>query len=94
MKDLARYVHLYNDSEPFAAMWDGKEYELGAEPLRIQAGVAEHWIGVHKHAALRMEEIEAETVEPRSPINPLEATDRGEAFSAIKRRGPRKASGE
>lgn len=89
-------IYLYNDSEPFTAKWDGVEHILSHEPVKVEKGVAEHWMLRYPDAQLRIEEIESETIEPRSIVNPLESNDRGEAFAAIKRPGrpSRKAAGE
>lgn len=93
MSDLERMIYLYNDSEPITAIWDGKEYELGKEPVEIEQGVATHWQDRYPDAKLRIEDVPQAVIQQRIPVNPLEVADRGEAFAAIKR--PRKkASGE
>lgn len=92
MSELEQRINLINDSEPFTAMWDGKEYILTDEPLEVEKGIAEHWQQRHPEAILRIESIAAEEVERRDPTNPLEANDRGEAFAGIKR--TRKKSNE
>lgn len=92
MNDLAKVVYLYNDSEPFSAKWDGKEYTLSKDPTEIQLGVAQHWQNRFKGAALRIEEIPTAEIERRRPTNPLEDNDRGEAFAGVRKR--RKASDE
>lgn len=83
---LDKNIHLYNDGEPLTAMWDGKEYELGKEPLEVRRGIAEHWIGVHGEQ-LRIEELPAEVIEQRTPANPLEDNNRGAAFADLKPKG-------
>lgn len=86
--DLSRMIHLYNDdTETFNGQWDGQVVTIeSGEYSEMQAGIAEHFIGRNPETQLRVEEVASETIEPRSPVNPLEQTDRGEAFAAVKRR--------
>ena len=85
MSELEQRINLFNDSEPFTAMWDGKTYELTSDPLEVEKGIAEHWQQRHPELQLRIESISAEEIEKRDPVNPLEVNDRGEAFASIKR---------
>lgn len=82
-------IYLINDGEPITALWDGKEYELGKEPVEVRRGVAEHWISVHGEQ-LRIEELPAEIIEQRKPSNPLEDNNRGQAFAGLKNAQPSK----
>ena len=86
---MDKHIHLYNDGEPITAMWDGKEYELGKEPVEVRRGIAEHWIGVYGEQ-LRIEDIPAEVIEQRKPVNPLEENNRGQAFAGLKKEKQRK----
>lgn len=92
--DLSRTIHLYNDGkETFNGRWDGEDITI--EPgaySELQAGVAGHFIDKNPNTTFRIEELQHASTEPRTPVNPLEQTNRGEAFSAVKRR--KKASGE
>ena len=85
-------IYLINDSEPFTAKWDGVEYELCSSPVEVEQGIAEHWIERYPDAKLRIEDVPHEIIEQRRPSNPLEANDRGKAFTSIRRN--KKASGE
>jgi hypothetical protein len=91
---LERMIHLYNDdNETFTGRWDGRNIEIeSGSYAEVQAGIAEHFISRHPDAKLRVEEIAGAAIEPRTPVNPLEQSDRGEAFAAVRRR--KKASGE
>jgi hypothetical protein len=76
-------VELHNDSdEQFKGKWDGKPILIKAGSHRdVMLGVAEHLIERHPDCDLRIEKIEAEETEVRTPVNPLEQTDRGTAFA-------------
>jgi hypothetical protein len=91
--ELGTLVYVYNDAkEPLTARWDGKDYTLTTEPTRVQYGVVEHWNKVHK-VQLRVETVPPEEIAVKPIVNPLEDNDRGEAFSAIKRRGRKAGEG-
>lgn len=79
-------------AEPLTARWDGVDYELGKEPVEVEYGILEHWKNSYKEIEFTVKELTPEQIESRQPVNPLEANDRGTAFSQLKRR--KKASGE
>lgn len=89
--ELGRLVYVYSE-EPAEAAWDGKQYELGGEGVKVKYGVAIHWQNTLN--CLRIEDIPTTEPAEREIVNPLEANDRGAAFSGLKRPGRRKASGE
>lgn len=94
MQDLEQKVMVYNESEDITVRWDGREYDLSGDPITIERGIAEHWQARHPEVQLRIEELSAAEIERRTPVNPLEVNDRGEAFAGLKRTGRRRASGE
>lgn len=83
---LDRMVELHNDSEAaFVGLWDGKEIEIEpGESVELKAGVAGHLVDAHPDFELRIEEILPGLKEARNPGDPLQQTDRGEAFAAVK----------
>ncbi|MCI3922434.1 hypothetical protein MO973_19565 [Paenibacillus sp. TRM 82003] len=86
-------VYVYNDAqEPLTARWDGKDYTLCSDPVRVLYGVVEHWRKAHK-VELRAETIPADEIAVKPIVNPLEENDRGEAFATIKRGRKPKAEG-
>lgn len=89
-----RNVLLFNDGEEaFIERWDGMpvEIEVG-DATEISFGVAEHFKQKHPDASLRIEEVPLEMVQARTPVNPLETTDRGAAFEALKKKRAPKAA--
>jgi hypothetical protein len=89
---LERMVELHNDGEEtFEGRWDGKDVVIEpGESSEIMAGVAEHFKERHPDAELRVEEILPGMTAARNPVNPLQQTDRGEAFAAVKKAQPKK----
>jgi hypothetical protein len=80
--NLDKNVLVFSD-DPCTAIWNSKEYELGTEPVEVKRGIAEHWLGLHPD--IRIEEISAEVIEQRTPVNPLEQNNRGAAFADLKK---------
>jgi hypothetical protein len=83
--NLERLIKLHNDSEEtFESMWDGKPVVIAPrESERMIAGLAEHFIKQFPSLDLRIEEIQPEHPDPRTPGNPLEENSRGKAFAAL-----------
>jgi hypothetical protein len=79
---LDKNVLVFSD-DPCTAIWDGKDYELGAEPVEVKRGIAEHWSALHPD--IRIEELPTELIEQRTPENPLEQNNRGGAFPGLKK---------
>lgn len=92
---LDRMVELFNDGEEvFIGKWDGKEIEIDSgESAEMIAGVAQHFIDSNPHVELRMEEILPPLKDARQPADPLQQTDRGQAFAAVKSK-PKPPAGE
>lgn len=84
---FARNVHV---TAELTARWDGKEYDL-RDGVEVKYGIVEHWQGLYPDTTIHIEEAK-EISAPDKPVgNPLEAMDRGAAFSGLKQRGrPRK----
>jgi hypothetical protein len=93
---LERIVELHNDGEEaFNGRWDGKDVTIGPGAcIEITAGVAEHLIERHPDADLRVEELAPMLKAARNPADPLQQTDRGEAFAAVKGKQKQAAAGE
>lgn len=89
--ELEKEVYV-SAQEPITEVWDGREYNLSTEPIRVAYGVVYHW--QNKGHELTVSDVPNEHPAEREIVNPLEANDRGVAFAGLKRPGRKKASGE
>lgn len=78
-------VELHNKGDKdFKSMWDGKPFVIKKKKHKeVVKGLADHFIEHEPEAELEIQEIEPEAIEPRDPVNPLEDTNRGQAFEGL-----------
>lgn len=87
MEDLNKIVCVHGTG---VAVWDSVKYDLSQSP-KLKLGVARFWESIGH--SLNIVDAPEENIPPRDIVNPLAAEGQGEAFSALKKRGPKPKEG-